>query len=151
MNLFSLCLYNIFYPILFIPVKLVRLIEEKLKTNDNYTEIYTSIGCFFMVDLYEISKVNFLDENIFMYYEEDVLHYKMKEINKKIVCVNDAVILHDHVISRKQENSQLKENSLDYFLKKYLMYSELKIRACKFGIKFMDKVYAPIIDRINNR
>ncbi len=149
MNIYSLCIYNIFYPILYIPTKLARKIEHKRNTKENYTEIYTSIGCFFMVDLLSMSNVDFLDENIFMYYEEDVISHKIKRLNKKLVCVNDSIILHEHIINRKQENSDIKEKSLNYFMKEYLMYSDFKIRACKFGMKVMDKVYAPIIDKIN--
>ena len=53
-------------------------------------------GCFFLIDSKALEKINYLDENTFLYYEENILAKKLKVKKYKTVINNKVTIYHDH-------------------------------------------------------
>ena len=82
-------------------------------------------GCFFMIDSNALQRVDYLDENTFLYYEELILAKKLKEIKKKELVDNRVVVIHDHSatidknVNRIRKYKTLKE-SQRYYVEKYL-------------------------------
>lgn len=94
-------------------------------------------GCFFLINAKTLEKIDYLDENIFLFYEENILAKKLKSINKKEVVVNDAFIIHDHSVSidnniKKIKKFKILKNSQYYFQTKYNNANFLE----KFLLKF---------------
>lgn len=52
-----------------------------------------------------IKQTKSLDDNLFMYYEEDILSYKLHNAEKKAMIVANAKILHNEASSTKKSNS----------------------------------------------
>jgi len=91
---------------------------------DTTTVDYVS-GCFFVVDSTSLEKVNYFDENTFLYYEELILANKLKRINKKEIVDNNIRIIHDHSVTIDKSFSRIKKyktlkSSQRYFVKEYL-------------------------------
>lgn len=51
-------------------------------------------GAFFIVRYEALKEANYLDENVFLFYEEDILAKKMQENNYKIFSLNDVKFIH---------------------------------------------------------
>ena len=114
-----------------------RYFRNKLKYDDSYYKddiSYVDVvsGCFFMVDSNFLKKVNYFDENTFLYYEEQILSCKVKEKNKRIIVDNKVTIKHDHSttvdksIKRVNKHKIIKE-SQRYFCKNYLRANPIQM------------------------
>lgn len=138
--------------------KLNRYYENKYI---NYSEDYINdikevdvvSGCFFIIKSSYLKEVDYFDENIFLYYEENVISTKLKRINKKILINPKVEILHNHsqtINKSLNEYKKLKElkKSQYYFYKNYNNSSNfllfilkitnviiLKIKKVKVGTK----------------
>ncbi|XTR37215.1 glycosyltransferase [Paraclostridium tenue] len=150
-NMYNLCFYKIFYPILFVPNKIVNTIITNIKDikykKYNYTKIYSSIGCFFMGRTEDFIKIGMLDENVFMYSEEHILAERIRNIDKIIVKSKNSKILHKHIFkNNKDTEMQLKwkEDSFNYFLEKYMNYSKNKIKYISISDSIMLNRYSNI-------
>lgn len=82
-------------------------------------------GCFFMANLAILKSINYLDEVTFLYYEENILSKKLKDINKKIILNTNASVIHKHAITIDKNINKIKKykilkKSQYYYCKKYL-------------------------------
>lgn len=67
-------------------------LEEDYKEDTLEVEAISG-ACFFIK--YEIlKKINYLDENVFLFYEEDILGYKLKELGYKTYSLNNINFIH---------------------------------------------------------
>ena len=70
---------------------------------ENYDSQYTSVdivnGCFFLVNSEILEQVNFMDENLFLYYEDCVLCKKVRNLGKINIIVNSVKIKHFRSVS----------------------------------------------------
>ncbi len=62
-------------------------------------------GCFFALRAADFCKIGLFDEDFFLYNEEDVIAYKLREIGKKSMIVPDALVYHDHAAVTKKKGS----------------------------------------------
>ena len=62
-------------------------------------------GCCFGMSSVFIKQNNCLDENLFMYYEEDILAYVLQKANKKAMIVNEARVIHNEGVSTQKKGS----------------------------------------------
>ena len=108
-------------PILDILMNIV-LIHRKIRKkyifyNDNYyndkiSYVEVVSGCLFLITVDTLEKINYLDENVFLYYEENILAKKIKNIGKKIIIVNDVHIIHNHSVSIDKNINKIKKLKL---------------------------------------
>lgn len=91
------------------------LFYDEKHYHSKISEVDVVSGCFFLIDSKTLEQVNFFDENIFLYYEENVLASKIKKLNKKTIVANKIKIIHNHSVT------------IDKSLKKYQKYKQLKI------------------------
>lgn len=87
-------------------------------------------GCCFGMRAQDFMKINFFDENVFLYYEEDILAYKMKDIHKKAVVNVEARIWHKANVSTSKKGKAFVQFhrwlSALYLLKQYAKISRSK-------------------------
>lgn len=57
------------------------------------------LGCFFVLDTRYLKKVNYYDEATFLYYEENIMGKKLKDINAKTVVDLTVQVFHNHSVS----------------------------------------------------
>jgi GT2 family glycosyltransferase len=91
--------------------------------NNNYTLVDCVAGCFFLAKVKILQEINFLDEHIFLYNEENVLGWKLKQLGYKEILVLDQFYVHNHK-KNQQHNMSLKKKitmtSNGYKSRKYL-------------------------------
>ena len=78
--------------------------EDRLNTPPNWkfresqsVEVECVAGCFFLGAVNILKKAGFLDEDLFMYNEEILLGYKVKQLGYKELLRLDCFVIHDHV------------------------------------------------------
>ena len=96
--------------------------EEHYNYRVSYVEVVS--GCFFLMRSNVLESINFLDENVFLYYEENILAKKIFNIGKKIMVCNDIKVKHNHSVSidkniKKINKLKLQKQSQVYFQEKY--------------------------------
>ena len=107
-----------------------RLYRSKLLTySDSHYSNDTSYvdmvkGCFFCIDSEALVKVNYYDENTFLYYEENIMAKKLKTRGYKTVINNKVTIYHDHAVTIKKNinnvrNYKITKESFMYYEKNY--------------------------------
>lgn len=100
-------------------------------------------GCFFMLRSEAIEKCNFLDERFFLYYEEDVLAYKMIEAQYKAAYLPTVKVKHLGGVSINKSStwfSRYNANLSQFkILKYYTKIDNYKLRMVYFRmiIKFI--------------
>lgn len=109
--------------------------------NANYTDVDIVSSCFFLIKSSVLESINYMDENIFLYYEDNILCKKIK--NNNLVCrvINDVKIKHLYGVS---VNKTIK------MLKKFKIYfnSQLYYHFTYNNASLMDKILLRIVRRV---
>lgn len=102
--------------------------KHLLYKDDYYKEDIVKVdvvsGCFFLIRSTILKEINFLDENTFLYYEENILSKKIKELNKDIVINNNVLVVHNHSVTidknvNRINKYKMQKKSQYYFEKEY--------------------------------
>ena len=87
--------------------------KRKLYKDSHYNKDINKVdvvaGSIFFVKASTINKIGFLDENVFLYYEENILSKKILKEGLDIVICNDIVFIHNHSVSINKSVSRLKK------------------------------------------
>lgn len=106
--------------------------EEDYSTK--LTKVDVVKGCFFIIKKEALEKINYFDENTFLYYEEIIMGKKLKELNLNTYVDNQVEVIHalsqsvDKSIKRIQKFKILKESQ--YYYEKYIN----KMNIFKIGV-----------------
>jgi N-acetylglucosaminyl-diphospho-decaprenol L-rhamnosyltransferase len=106
-----------------------KYFNKHLKYPDTYyknhlSKVDTVSGSFFLMTSKHLQNINFFDENVFLYYEENIFGIKTKLLKKNIVIDNDIDVVHNHAISIDKSMKKIKKydalkKSQYYFEKNY--------------------------------
>lgn len=95
--------------------------------NEYYSEKNIQVdavsGCFFIINSKYLEQINYFDENMFLYYEENTLAQKLKKINKKTMINTQVEVFHNHSVTIDKNINKLKKYKI---LKKSQMYFQKK-------------------------
>lgn len=97
--------------------------KDELYENE-LIEVEAVSGCFFLIKTSDLEKVNYFDENMFLYYEENTISRKLQKINKKIKINTKTEVFHNHSvtidknINKIRKYKELKKSQM-YFQKNY--------------------------------
>lgn len=101
--------------------------------NSKYIDVEAVPGCFFVISKDFIEKINLFDERTFLFGEENILGFQVKERNKKIRIINNTKILHkqstsiNKSIKRNQIKNRYLLDSYDLYMKEYLHCNKFEI------------------------
>lgn len=108
-------------PIIHNKVKENNLFYSKEHYNKDIVDVEVVSGCFFLIRSDVLKKVDFFDENVFLYYEENILGKKLKDLNIKSVVNTKVEVIHNHSVSIDKNVKKLNKIKI---LKKSQMYFE---------------------------
>lgn len=77
--------------------------------------------CFFLIKSEVLRKINFFDENTFLYYEENIACSKVKKTNYQILVNNNITVIHNHSVSVDKNINYINKFKI---LKKSQLYFE---------------------------
>ncbi len=106
-----------------------RVLAKELSYPDNYyhkdiSKVDTVSGCFFMISSKHLEDMGYFDENVFLYYEENIMGIKTKKLGKNIIVCNNVDVIHNHSVSIDKSLKRIKKydilkTSQEYFEKTY--------------------------------
>ena len=122
----------------------LKYFDKKLRYDDSYyskdlTKVDTVSGCFFLIKSKHLEDINFFDENVFLYYEENIFGIKTKRLNKFIVINNNVDVVHDH---SKTIDKNIKRINKYKILKKSQVYFEKNYNNANIFELFLLKITA---------
>lgn len=87
-------------------------------------------GCCFVIKTEDFKSIGYFDEKVFLYYEEDILAYKMASIKRKAAVNMDAMVWHKANVSTNKRGNAFVQfyrwTSVLYLLKEYVRISKTK-------------------------
>ena len=100
---------------------------ELLMLDEKLAQVDCVIGCFFLAKTHVMEEIGFLDENVFMYHEENILGIRIKRAGYKEVLALDQFYIHNHhkeprfqkMSFNKKIHSSKFYPSLKYLIKTY--------------------------------
>lgn len=114
-----------------------RVLANELNYPDNYyhkdiSKVDTVSGCFFMISSKHLEDMGYFDENVFLYYEENIMGIKTKRLKKNIIVCNNVDVVHDHSVSIDKSLKRIKKydilkTSQEYFEKNYNGASKIEL------------------------
>ncbi len=121
-----------------------RLYKDNLKNYEplyfGYSNIVDVIyGCFFVIDSNVLKSIGYMDENTFLYYEENILARKLKTVNKLSVINKEAEVTHKHNVSIGSSVSQI--NKYNIYKKSQLYYERHYNNASEIQMLFFEIFY----------
>lgn len=134
----------------------IPLIGRKLKnkiigySNSHYKKESSKVdvisGCFFMIKSNIFKRINYFDENLFLYYEENVICSKIKKLNYDVMVLNYCSVIHNHSVSIDKSHNVLSKyiilkKSQMYYLDNYVNCSKLSKKLIQIFSKIMIKKY----------
>ena len=105
---------------------LSKIPSKELLLETNQIRVVEALhGSFFIIKYDIFEKVGFFDDNVFMYYEENILGKKLKGIGYKLAINKGDYYLHNHRynemnVNQAQKSALWRKRSQQYYLKKYL-------------------------------
>lgn len=108
-------------PVIHNKVREKKLLYSEEHYNKDIVDVEVVSGCFFLIRSDVLKKVNFFDENVFLYYEENILGKKLKDLNIRSVVNTKVEVTHNHSISIDKNVKKLNKIKI---LKKSQMYFE---------------------------
>lgn len=114
--------------------------------NKKISKVDVISGCFFMIKSDVFKKINYFDENLFLYYEENVICSKIKKLNYDVIILNYCSIIHNHSVSiNKSYNGlgkyKMLKKSQMYYLDNYVKCSLLSKKLIKTFSRIMIRKY----------
>lgn len=90
-------------------------------------------GCFFISKLDVLTKVNDFNNETFLYYEENILCKKIKDIGYKVAVLNNVKIIHAHGVTINKNVNKIKryrilDSSRRVYLKECLKCNSFKLK-----------------------
>lgn len=104
--------------------------------NNDYSFQGMVSGCCFMIKTSVFKMMGFFDTNIFLYYEEDALAYKLSEINMFTKIVSNAIVVHNHSTTVKKEGEAFMRFHR-FFSAQYVLKRYAKINKFQYFIVFL--------------
>lgn len=106
----------------------------------DYSQVDVISFCFFLIKSEILEKINYFDEETFLYYEENITASKLKRTKYKLLIDNNVTIIHDHSVSVDKSINYINKfkilkNSQLYFESKYNNASSLEILLLKLTIR----------------
>lgn len=121
--------------------------ENHLYYDDNYYQdaiSYVDVitTCFFLISSDTLKKINFMDTNVFLYYEDFIICNKVRSLGLSIVLCNDVKIKHLYSVSVDRNYKTSKKN-------KMLKESQIYYHSTYHKINFIQKILLKLSNDIN--
>lgn len=151
-DMIHLVFKNVLFPISYLLNSLNKQKKKEKYYSENHKgefEVYRLMGCCMLLKNELIEKINYFDENTFLYAEEMILSERLKSLGLITLFTNKVAVMHMHGLSTSTLCKGIKHkiliNSLLYYYKTYRKYNgfNLSIIKMSFNIKYF--IWDPVV------
>lgn len=113
-----------------------------ISSKEKIVEVPVIPGCFFVIKSDVLKEIGYLDDNTFLYYEENILASKLEKRGYKRGIITDVVVKSDrnnsstNEISKNGQNLKFTIESKKYYHNNYLNLNTLQKIILDIGMKF---------------
>lgn len=105
-----------------IPDSKVFYDNSHYKEDVSFVDVISS--CFFLINSKTLEQINYMDENVFLYYEDSILSKKINDLGYKVSICNNVKVKHNYSVSvdkimKNTEKYKLLTNSMYYYQTTY--------------------------------
>ncbi len=128
-----------------VPIIRTLISDNAYLYKDSHYDEKTSVvdvisSCFFLISSDTLQKINYMDEKVFLYYEDYILGKKVRTLGLKIVVCNDVKIKHQYSVSvnkiiKNREKYKLLKDSQIYYHTTYNNASKLERALLKLNAR----------------
>lgn len=108
--------------------------SKKDYIKNKHLEVFTLSGSFFLIKSKILREIGYLDENVFLFFEEDVLGSKIAERGYKIISMNDLKFIHYDSRTIGKLMSAFKKQKIMFESRKYYHKEYNKVSNSKLVI-----------------
>ncbi len=113
---------------IFLVKRILKKFAHGYSSNEKEIKVDVIPGCFFICTLELMNEIGYFDENTFLYYEENILSYKIKLNGKQNYLLTDISYIHNHSTTINKNIGSLKKKlEIAYNSRKIYCYKYLKI------------------------
>lgn len=134
----DLVLRNLFFPFYSIIKNVLWFIEKRIK---GYINIPCVVGCFLGINLKHLKTVDFYDENVFLYYEEQIISERMLQFGFKTVYRDNYYVNHNHIYKDDLGSNPFFVVSKDYYVNTYIKPSAALTKMIKISQKYFEVIW----------
>lgn len=135
--------YIMSFGLLFSKLFKVSFYKNLENIQDEYKTVDGLSGSCFMMNKQIMLEHGMFDEKIFLYCEEIILGFKMKQANKKLALLPNTTFIHNHSVSiSKSYKTRVKRHKL-------LVKSKLYVIRHYYKAKFFGRIFAWIMANIS--
>lgn len=98
-----------------------RMMDKHIQYYDGIAEVNCVAGPLLMVDIPKFLQVGGYDEDVFLYFEEDILGWKMQQSGYRTISVNSTYYLHLHGETIKRQYDIRKQRALLWKSKRHYL------------------------------
>lgn len=139
--------------------KIARIIKKENLVKEKYelkitkdlplNKIYRFSGCCFMIRSKDFEDVGMFDENTFLYFEEDILCYKLEKRGFQSYHKSDAVIQHHHGKTTGSNNFLVES---EMFISEMYYFTKYKnINYFYLTFLYLDRIITPLINILKKK
>lgn len=137
----------------FTPVLKNFISDEKLNYTDDYYQETTSVvdvisTCFFLISSDTLKRINYMDENVFLYYEDFIMCNKVRKLGLSIIICNEIKIKHLYSVS---VDKSYKSSSKKKMLRDSVLYYHSTYHNMNFIQKCLLKIVSNLDIMLSNR
>ena len=128
-----------------------RYTYKVFEKNFQYVDVVR--GSYMLFRSEALSTVDFFDEGTFLYYEEDIVSFRLRKAGYKVGILTNHFYIHNHIYSGKENYSFINyhlNRSLKYFLVKYYKINKLEEKLLDMAI-FWGDIELRIINKLKLR
>ncbi len=105
-------------------------VDYHLMGNDLIIEVPVVSGCYFYIRTEDLEKIGYFDEETFLFYEEDIMAWKLAKLGRKTVVLKDCRFIHLESESIGKIYTSFKKRKIlyksrEYFFSKYLSNNKI--------------------------
>lgn len=114
----------------------------------NISKVDVISGCFFCISSKTLEKIDFLDENVFLYYEENILSKKLEQLGLSCFVNNQTLIAHNHSVSIDKNMKKIKkyraQKKSQYYFQVNYQHANFFEKLCLKGSRTISEIILSI-------
>lgn len=114
-----------------------RLLYPENYYNKQIVEVEAVSGCFFIIKGSILKQIDYFDENLFLYYEENMIAKKLESIKKRSIINTSVEVFHNHSVTIDHSNSYIQKYDI---LKKSQLYFQKHYQHASGGMQLLLKM-----------
>ncbi len=119
----------------------IRKLHNSKKHPEEIHDVNITCGALFVITTASFITAGMFDENVFLYYEEEILFYKLKNNNFRTVLDGTHRYIHQHGVTINKKYDRYKRFKLRMNSEKYFWFEVVKInRISKLIFMLLSKV-----------